>query len=335
MFFKNLRWQLLASGIAAVIIVAILIALVANGYVVVPIILAVVLAAYIVLVNIWFEKYVINPIQELTDSAKRIAAGSYGTQAVKLRDNEIGELTDEINLMSSRIAMSDKATTEFISQISHELRTPLTAITGWSETLMYDPALEGDSLRGVTIISKEAERLTGMVSDLLEFTRIQDGRFNLRVELVDIAAELEYTLMTYGKLMRQSGVELEYTPPEREIPLVPGDPERLKQVFVNLLDNSAKHGGDGKLVEVSLKTEAYYAGKRVLISIRDHGRGIPESELPFVKKKFYKGSSKNRGSGIGLAVCDEIITRHGGTLTISNAEGGGCLAEIRLPMTGN
>lgn len=334
MFFKNLKWQLLASGIAAIVVIALMIALVANGYIIVPIILAVMLAAYIVLINVWFEKYVINPIQGLTDSAKRIAEGSYGTQAAKLADNEIGELTDEINEMSSRIALSDQATTEFISQISHELRTPLTAITGWSETLMYDPALDGDSLRGVTIISKEAERLTGMVSDLLEFTRIQDGRFNLRIELVDVAAELEYTLLTYGKLMKQSGVELEYTAPERELPLVPGDPERLKQVFVNLLDNAAKHGGDGKRVEVSLKSEGDFSGKRIVVSIRDHGRGIPENELPFVKNKFYKGSSKNRGSGIGLAVCDEIISRHSGTLDISNAEGGGCLAEIRLPISG-
>ena len=202
MFFKNLKWQLLASSILAVILIACLIALAANSLIIPAIILAVIIGAYIVVVNVWFDHYISKPIQDLTDSAKRIANGSYGTQVPTSGDNEIGELTSEINQMSEKIAQSDKTTTEFISQISHELRTPLTAILGWSETLQYDPAIQGDSLRGVKIISKEAERLTGMVADLLEFTRIQDGIFNLRIELIDLAAELEDSLMTYGNLMQ-------------------------------------------------------------------------------------------------------------------------------------
>lgn len=329
MFYKNLKWQLLASSIAAVILVACLIAFALNGYIVISIILAVIIGAYVVLINVWFDKYISKPIQSLTDSATRIADGSYGTPVAKQADNEIGRLTDEINEMSAKIAKADKATTEFVSQISHELRTPLTAITGWSETLQYDPAIQGDSMRGLTIISKEAERLTGMVTDLLEFTRIQDGRFNLRIELVDIAAELEDSLFTYGNLMRQAGIDISYNAPEYEIPLISGDPERLKQVFLNLLDNATKHGGSGRAVDVDLSADK----ETVVISIRDYGPGIPSAELPYVKEKFYKGSSKNRGSGIGLAVCDEIILRHGGSLDIANANGGGCIATIKLPMS--
>ena len=225
--------------------------------------------------------------------------------------------------------MADKSRTEFISQISHELRTPLTAITGWSETIAYDPAVQGDSLRGINIITKEAERLTRMVAELLEFTRIQDGRFNLRIELIDITAELEDALFTYGEMMRQAGLDISYQSPDSEIPLIPGDPERLKQVFCNLLDNASKHGGDGKKIDVSLENDADY----VYISVRDYGHGIPEAELPHVKEKFYKGSSKNRGTGIGLSVCDEIVTRHGGELIIENAAGGGCAVTVKLPMS--
>lgn len=329
MFFKELKWQLLASSILAVILIACLIALAANSLIIPAIILAVIIGAYIVVVNVWFDHYISKPIQDLTDSAKRIANGSYGTQVPTSGANEIGELTSEINQMSEKIAQSDKTTTEFISQISHELRTPLTAILGWSETLQYDPAIQGDSLRGVKIISKEAERLTGMVADLLEFTRIQDGRFNLRIELIDLAAELEDSLMTYGNLMQEAGIEVNYTAPKYDIPLISGDPERLKQVFLNLLDNAAKHGGDGGVVDAKLSFDKSY----VTIEIRDYGHGIPANELPHVKERFYKGSSKNRGSGIGLAVCNEIITRHGGILNISNAEGGGCLAQIKLPLS--
>ena len=109
---------------------------------------------------------------------------------------------------------------------------------------------------------------------------------------------------------------------------IAGDPERLRQVFSNLLDNAAKHGGSGKRIDVSLQT----AGEEAVIRIRDYGPGVPPAELPLIKNKFYKGSSKARGSGIGLAVCEEIVTRHEGKLEVGNAEGGGFVVTIRLPI---
>jgi signal transduction histidine kinase len=117
---------------------------------------------------------------------------------VKKYDDEIGELTDTINEMSVKIGQAEKVQSEFISSVSHELRTPLTAITGWSETLMYDQNIQGDSRRGVEIISKEAARLTKMVEDLLEFTRVQDGQFKLSVVQMDLAGQLEDSLSCMG-----------------------------------------------------------------------------------------------------------------------------------------
>lgn len=327
--FKTLKGQLLASSIAAIILLLLGIWLITRSYLGWGIAVLVIVCLYIVLLNIWFWCCVSDPITELTSFAKRIAEGSYGIQMEDKFVNELGSLTSEINNMSEKVAVAEKSRTEFVSQVSHELRTPLTAITGWAETIAYDPAVQGDSLRGIHIISKEAERLTGMVSELLEFTRIQDGRFNLRIELIDIAAELEDALFTYGELIKQAGMKINYTAPPAEIPLIPGDPERLKQVFLNLLDNAAKHGGDGDKLDVTLSSDA----SGVHIVFRDYGHGIPEGELPHVKEKFYKGSSKNRGTGIGLSVCDEIITRHNGELKIENADGGGCRVSITLPLT--
>ena len=326
--FKKLKIQLLFSGVAALLVLGLGIYFIVRGWRVPAILALVLVVAYLVLLNLWFWRHVTDPIERVTDFANNIASGSYGSQMEISSDDEIGRLTQAINHISEQTAMAEKTRTEFISQVSHELRTPLTAITGWAETIAFDEAVQGDSLHGIQIISREAERLTGMVMELLEFTRIQDGRFNLRIELLDISAELEDALFTYGELMRQAGVELEYTPSETEIPLIPGDPERLKQVFLNLLDNASKHGGDGKQVDVSIKQK----GESVWIAVRDHGRGIPEAELPHVKEKFYKGSSKNRGTGIGLAVCDEIVTRHGGELRVENAEGGGCRVTVILPV---
>lgn len=319
--------QLKISGAAAVALLLLGIYLIIRGYIIASVIILIVTAVYVILINLWFTTYVTDPIEKLTEFSDKIADGSYGINEEKTADNEIGDLTDSINEMSKKIAVAEQSRTEFISQISHELRTPLTAITGWAETIAFDENVQGDSLKGVNIISKESDRLARMVSELLEFTRIQDGRFNLRIELIDIAAELEDALFTYGELMKQAGVEVNYKSPDSEIPLIPGDPERLKQVFLNLLDNASKHGGDGKQIDVTLKEEA----DDVVISVRDYGHGIPADELPHVKEKFYKGSSKNRGTGIGLAVCDEIISRHNGRLIVANAEGGGCIVSVVLP----
>ena len=326
--FRNLKLQIIVSALSAIVLLLLSVWMITRGYLFFAIVMITAVCIYLVFLILWFWRNVSDPIAQLTDFARYIADGSYGSRIDWYSDNEIGSLTEEINNMSEKVAVAEKSRTDFISQISHELRTPLTAITGWAETIAYDEAVQGDSLRGIQIISREAERLTGMVSELLEFTRIQDGRFNLRIELIDIAAELEDALFTYGELMRQGGMEVNYTPAPAEIPLIPGDPERLKQVFLNLLDNAVKHGGDGEKVDVSLRER----DDGVHITVRDYGHGIPAGELPHVKEKFYKGSSKNRGTGIGLSVCDEIVTRHGGRLIVENAKDGGCQVTVILPM---
>ena len=139
----------------------------------------------------------------------------------------------------------------------------------------------------------------------------------LNVDMTDIRGEFEDTVYMYGSRLRQEGIQLRVLENDGEIPEIPCDPKRMRQVLLNILDNAAKHGGEGSFV---------------VIRIRDYGPGIPDDELPLVKKKFFKGSSKARGSGIGLAVCDEIIEMHGGSLDLSNAPGGGTLVVVQLPV---
>lgn len=279
--------------------------------------------------NLYFVRSIVEPVAAVTETAKRIAGGSYGVQMEKKFDDEIGDLTDAINDMSTKISQSEKMKSEFISSVSHELRTPLTAINGWAETIMNGEVREAqDVKKGMGIIVSEARRLTNMVEELLEFSRIEDGRFTLTVEPLDIAAEFEDAVYTYREFFRREGITLNYAPCEEELPVVTGDPERLRQIFCNILDNASKHGGSGKRIDCALRRENDF----ILISVRDYGPGIPEDELPRVKFKFYKGSSKARGSGIGLAVCEEIVTRHGGRLNIDNAEGGGCIVTVSLPI---
>ena len=163
--------------------------------------------------------------------------------------------------------------------------------------------------------------------DLLDFTRMQDGRMTLTVEPTDIRGEFEDTVYMYSSRLSQDGIRLQYLDEDEDIPEIPCDGKRLRQVFLNILDNAAKHGGEGKRIEASIHSENDW----VVVRIRDFGPGIAEDEIPLVKKKFYKGSSKARGTGIGLAVCDEIVELHGGSLTLENAEGGGTLVTVTLP----
>jgi signal transduction histidine kinase len=285
--------------------------------------------ALVLLSGNYYLKYILASLSQIVDKAKMIANGSYGIQIQTQYDDEIGDLARMINEMSMQINQNEKAQTEFISSLSHELRTPLTAITGWSETLLSSDDLDENTRRGVKIILGEGKRLTEMVLELLDFTRIQDGRMTLNVESTDIRAEFEDTVFMYGSRLAQDGIQLEYLENDDEIPEIPCDPKRLRQVFLNILDNAAKHGGEGKRIDADIACE----DNHVLIRIRDYGPGIPEDELSLVKRKFYKGSSKARGSGIGLAVCDEIVQMHGGSLVLENAPGGGTLVTIELPIS--
>ena len=281
----------------------------------------------LLLSNGYYIRSILIPVAEITEKAKRIAGGSYGIQIQTHYNDEIGDLANTINEMSVQINQNDAMQREFISSLSHELRTPLTAITGWSETLLADENLDPETQRGMNIILRESRRLTGMVVDLLDFTRLQDDRMTLNIRQTDIRGEFEDTVFMYSSRLSQEEMELVYIENDQEIPEIPCDPGRLRQVFLNILDNAAKHGKDGKRIDASLVHE----NNKIIIRIRDYGPGISEDELPLVKKKFYKGSSKARGSGIGLAVCDEIVLRHNGTLTLENAEGGGTLVTVELP----
>ena len=323
------------AWLPAVIVMAVVLAAFLIGFLLhtAPVWLIVILMLVVVLAAggvclLWYRAHVTEPVAQMTESVRKIAGGSYGTELSTSKEKTFEELTEAINAVSREISRTEKMQSEFISSISHELRTPLTAITGWGETLMFDMSIKHESREGIKTILRESSRLTGLVEELLEFTRIQDGRFKLNIELLDIEAELEDTIFTYRELLQKDKIDLRYTPLDEVLPLVPGDALRLRQVFLNILDNAAKYGRDGGVIEVSLTADQNAA----TIIFRDYGPGIPEDELPHVKEKFFKGRiSKERGSGIGLAVCDEIVTRSGGTLTIINAPGGGTAVAVTLP----
>lgn len=273
----------------------------------------------------FFIRSIVYPTIQIGQVARKIAKGDFSQRVEKKKDDELGDLCDSINYMAQELANTESMKNEFISSISHELRTPLTAIKGWSETLTTIDDRE-TFIKGMRVISSETERLSQMVEELLDFSRIQDNRLTLQMDTIDILAELTETILIYQERARALGITLNYYEPEM-LPFVNGDKNRLRQVFINIVDNAIKYSDKGDTVSV----EAYEQDNMICISVSDTGIGISKEDLPKIKTKFFKANHTRRGSGIGLAVADEIITRHGGMLTINSEEGIGTTVMITLP----
>jgi len=276
--------------------------------------------------GLYFIRSIVLPVRRMCETARSYAEGDFRERIEKVEDDEIGELADAINYMASELESSDKMKNEFISSVSHELRTPLTAIKGWSETALQmpdDPETVGKAMR---VITGETERLSDMVEELLDFSRIQDGRFTLQIETCDILAELGDAVLIYTERAKALGIELKYYEPEM-LPFVHGDRARLRQVFINIIDNAVKYSNPGGVVSV----EAYEKKGDIVVLISDTGVGISAEDLPKVKTKFYKANQTRRGSGIGLAVADEIVNMHGGSLIVNSKLGTGTTVMITLP----
>ena len=291
-------------------------------------VLAVILLIMLIIFsNSFFLKSIVGPVLHINEFAKKITGGQYGIRLNADYNDEIGELCSTLNEMSAELSRVEKTQNDFISSVSHELRTPLTAISGWADTIegcLDDPQL---ATQGLTIIKKETRRLSQMVEELLDFSRIEGGGMRLQTEPFDLRGDLYDAVFTYTDMLQQEGMRIEYEEPDEPI-MVFADRNRLKQVFLNIIDNAGKYGKDGDRVRVTARAEE----GSCVVSIRDFGQGIREEELPFVKQKFYKGSAKGRGAGIGLSVCNDIVEMHGGTLEISSVYGEGTDVRITLPL---
>ena len=203
----------------------------------------------------------------------------------------------------------------------------------WGETLMLgtDDSVDELTRKGLQVIVKEAGRLEGFVEELLDFSRLQSGRMNLRLAKTDLFAELDETVFTFRERALRDGIEVKYSIPE--VPAIANaDANRLKQVFMNILDNALKYSRSPSKIFVKAEFTKLDNQNFVKIAIADQGCGISKEDLPHVKEKFYKANVSVRGSGIGLAVTNEIVNLHHGKLEIDSQEGKGTLVTIYLPV---
>ena len=278
--------------------------------------------------GLFFVRSIVRPLGPVESIANHIAGGHLQTRLPDTRyDAEIGRLCRPIHEMAEHLTETERMKNEFISSVSHELRTPLTSIKGWVETIgaIRDPGDE-NYRKGLEVIGAETDRLYAMVEELLDFSRLQNG-ISLDCQVLDLVAEATDAALFVEGRIRQEGLRLVYEEPPEPFP-VWADPARLRQVFINVLDNAIKYSPPGGSVFLTLTRSA----SSVTVSVRDQGRGISPEDLEKVKVKFFKGKNSVRGSGIGLAVVDAIVTALGGTVDITSTLGQGTTVLITLPL---
>ncbi|SDW70727.1 cell wall metabolism sensor histidine kinase WalK [Paenibacillus sp. CF384] len=269
-----------------------------------------------------------KPIRNLTRVAEKMAEGDWTRRAAPHDRDEIGRLGETLNTMASELTRREKLKEDFISSISHELRTPLTSIKGWSETLASgDPSDVEELNLGLAIIDRETERLAGLVEDLLDFSKLYAKSIVLHPESLDIRKTIEETIRQFEARGQRESIAIVGTGGDK--PLVAEvDANRLKQVFINVLDNALKFTPRNGTITVSADQDDGMARVR----IQDTGSGIPPEDLPHVTEKFYKGTSQRSGSGLGLAICKEIVELHGGSFRVESTVGEGTAVTIALPL---
>jgi len=279
------------------------------------------------LLSIFLANSILVPIKEVTAAAEGMAAGNFQIRSEKKRDDEIGGLSDTLNYMADEILKKEALKNEFISSISHELRTPLTSILGWAITLQSKDLQNKETLTdGLSIIAAESERLTHMVDELLDFSRFTTGVIRLEYAKVDLSSLLLHISKQLTPRAERENIAFAVSYPA-ELPEFVSDANRLKQVFINILDNALNFTEAGGNVDFTTE----FSDNIYTFTITDNGRGIPADELPLVKEKFYKGSGVGSKNGIGLSICDEIVALMGGCLSIQSEEGAGTVVTVALP----
>ncbi|GAA0124632.1 ATP-binding protein [Clostridium sp. CTA-19] len=292
-----------------------------------------IMAGFIIIILSSFVSLVISnsvakPLKIISQGAEKMAEGNFNDKIPKYSDDEIGKLADTLNYMSEEILKNEKLKNEFIASVSHELRTPLTSIKGWSIVLKSSEFEDEEEIKeGLDIIEQEVDRLTYLVEDLLDFSKLLSGNMTLKKENVDIDDLLRGICKQLTPRANNEGLILTLKI-DGELPSVSVDINKAKQVFINIIDNAIKFTNDGGRILICVNADEDY----INISVKDNGGGIALEDLEKVKEKFFKGKDSKSSNGIGLSVCDEIIKLHDGELLILSEVNVGTEVIVKLPL---
>ena len=286
----------------------------------------VVAAGFALIVAGLLSRTITRPLRELVTGARRFAHGEYRTRVPVAGPGEVAELGGAFNEMAGEIERARDSEQAFLADISHELRTPLTSIQGFAQAIAEGEAAGEAAPPAAKIIQRESRRLIRMVEGLLEVAKLQAGGPELARERVEATALVTSAIAALEVQAHEAGVKLDVS--TDGLPAVRGDPDKLAQLFTNLIDNAVKHSPQGAAVTVRGARENGMA----VVHVRDAGSGLPGGAQTRLFRRFYRGENAQRdGAGLGLAIAQAIATAHGGKITARNVDGGGAEFTVRLP----
>ncbi len=278
------------------------------------------------IMSIYMSKQMVNPLGKLKNYASKLAGGDYTDQLHVDGTSEIIALGETMNFMASEIKKRDEIKNEFIANVSHELKTPLTSIKGWAYTLNADSSDKELVSDGLNIIENEADRLTGMVNDLLDFSRLLNNKVTLLKTNFNLEDLLQAVINQFKPRSFNENKSLIFNCNVSKSSFL-GDENKLRQVVINLMDNAFKFTTENGHISLDLdRREDNY-----IITITDDGEGMEEKDIPHIFEKFYRGQNKNSHAGIGLAIVSEIVNLHNGRILVTSQKGKGSKFEIYLP----
>ncbi len=284
------------------------------------------------IVALLLSRAISNPVRRLTLASRAVAQGHLDQQVPVRSKDEIGQLSQTFNEMTTRLQSAMQMQTDFVANVSHESRTPLTSIKGMLETLR-DGAVDDPQIRDrfLETMEGETDRLIRLVNDLLLLSKADSNALNLHTESTDLSKLVREIIDQLSPEIETGNLDfkLEICP---DLPSVPADPDRIRQVIVNLLDNAIKYSHDGGAITVTMMPGQ---DGSVVTRIRDEGIGIPADDLPRIGERFYRTdkarSRANGGTGLGLAIARTLVEAHGGKLTVESIEGNGTTVSFTLP----
>lgn len=283
---------------------------------------------FALLVAALLSRTITRPLRDLVAGVRRFAGGDYGTRVPLAGPSEVAEMGTAFNEMASEIQRARGSEQAFLADISHELRTPLTSIQGFAQAIVEGEA-RGDAVSHVAeIIHREARRLVRMVEGLLQVARLESGAQSMSREDVSPARLLDSAVAALEVQAKEADVNFDVVGTDT-LPVLRGDPDKLAQLFLNVLDNAVKHSPRGTTVHVRGSRD----NGAIIVRVRDSGSGLPQGAQTRLFQRFYRGENAQRdGAGLGLAIAQAIAQAHGGSIRASNVDGGGAEFAVRLPI---
>ncbi|MFC4767008.1 sensor histidine kinase [Effusibacillus consociatus] len=272
-----------------------------------------------------------DPLIQMEKATRQIAKGELDTRVEVTSGDEIGSLAQAVNDLANDLRRYRDNRSEFFANISHELRTPITYLEGYSKVLkdrLYQTEEEKEQY--LEIIHQESKRLTRLIDDLFELSKMEEGKVGLNFEWIDLAEIVENSVQKTSLKAKAKGLEIK-ADIQRDLPLVWGDGLRMEQIFMNLLDNAIRYTEQGG---ISVQMRSGDRGQ-VEVLIEDTGIGIPEEELPYIFERFYRveksRSREHGGTGLGLAIVKKLVDLQHGTIEVFSQVRKGTRFVIKFP----